>query len=80
MKCLKEHTVSLFSGLKATTWKPKQMVGTTLNIEPQELILKNKPVFPDEHLDLIKSTDTVVPTPDWCLVVSGQGDSPSDNI
>lgn len=70
----------LFSGLKAATWKPKQMVGTTLNMEPQELILKIKPAFPDEHLDLIESTDTVVPTPDCCPVVSGQGDSPSGNI
>lgn len=36
------------------------MVGTTLNMEPQESTLKNKPPVPDSHLKLLKRTHATV--------------------
>lgn len=40
------------------TWKPKQMVGTTLNIEAQELTLKNTQTFTDTQKTIaVANTD-----------------------
>lgn len=41
LKSLQHQPCCVFNVLYDPTWKPKQMVGTTLNIDAQELILKN---------------------------------------